>query len=66
MKTLADVLTARGYHVTEANGADLLEKAVAVQPDIIILNTLLSQKHDAVQSLRFEKGLENVVFVVYQ
>jgi hypothetical protein len=39
---------------------------VAVQPDIIILSTLLSQKHDAVQSLRFEKGLENVVFVVYQ
>jgi signal transduction histidine kinase/DNA-binding response OmpR family regulator len=66
VKTLADVLTARGYHVTEANGADLLEKALAVQPDIIILNTLLSQKHDAVQSLRFEKGLENVVFVVYQ
>jgi signal transduction histidine kinase/CheY-like chemotaxis protein len=66
VKTLADVLTARGYHVTEANGAQLLEKAVAVQPDIIILSTLLSQKHDAVQSLRFEKGLENVVFVVYQ
>ena len=66
VKTLADVLTARGYQVTEANGAELLEKAVAVQPDIIILNTLLSQKHDAVQSLRFEKGLENVVFVVYQ
>jgi signal transduction histidine kinase/DNA-binding response OmpR family regulator len=66
VKTLADVLTARGYHVTEASGAELLEKAVAVQPDIIILNTLLSQKHDVVQSLRFEKGLENVVFVVYQ
>ena len=66
LKTLADVLTARGYQVTEANGAELVEKAVAVQPDIIILNTLLSQKHDAVQSLRFEKGLENVVFVVYQ
>jgi signal transduction histidine kinase/CheY-like chemotaxis protein len=66
VKTLSDVLTARGYHVTEANGAQLLEKAVAVQPDIIILSTLLSQKQGLVQSLRFEKGLENVVFVVYQ
>jgi CheY-like chemotaxis protein len=66
VKTLSDVLTARGYHVTEANGAQLLEKAVAVQPDIIILSTLLSQKQELVQSLRFEKGLENVVFVVYQ
>ena len=66
VKTLSDVLTARGYHVTEANGADMLEKAVAVQPDIIILSTMLSEKHEAVQSLRFEKGLENVVFVVYQ
>ena len=37
-----------------------------MQPDIIILNTLLSQKQELVQSLRFEKGLENVVFVVYQ
>jgi DNA-binding response OmpR family regulator len=66
VKTLSDVLTARGYQVTEANGADMLEKAVAVQPDIIILSTMLSEKHEAVQSLRFEKGLENVVFVVYQ
>ena len=66
VKTLADVLTARGYAVTEANGAELVEKAVATQPDIIILNALLSQKHEIVQSLRFEKGLENVVFVVYQ
>jgi signal transduction histidine kinase/CheY-like chemotaxis protein len=66
VKTLVDVLTTRGYAVTEANGAQLVEKAVALQPDIIILSALLSQKHDVVQSLRFERGLENVVFVVYQ
>jgi signal transduction histidine kinase/CheY-like chemotaxis protein len=66
LKTLTDVLTARGYSVSEANGAELVEKAVALQPDIIILNAVLSQQHEAVQSLRFERGLENVVFVVYQ
>jgi CheY-like chemotaxis protein len=65
LKTLTDVLTARGYTVSEANGAELVEKAVALQPDIIILNAVLSQQHEAVQSLRFERGLENVVFVVY-
>jgi CheY-like chemotaxis protein len=66
VKTLTDVLTARGYHVSESNGAELVARAVAVQPDIIILSTALSGRHEIVRSLRFEKGLENVVFVVYQ
>jgi signal transduction histidine kinase/CheY-like chemotaxis protein len=66
VKTLGEVLQARGYTVVEANGADLVARAVEVQPDIIILNALLSQKHEVVRSLRFEKGLENVLFLVYQ
>ena len=45
---------------------ELVEKAIANQPDIIIINSALSGKHDIVQTLRFEKGLENVLFVVYQ
>ena len=49
---------------TEAK--ELFEKAVANQPDIIIMNSVLSGKHDIVQTLRFEKGLENVLFLVYQ
>ena len=48
------------------NENDLMEKAIANQPDIIIINSLISGKHDMVQSLRFEKGLENVLFLVYQ
>ena len=66
VRTLGEVLQARGYSVVEANGADLVRKAVEIQPDIIILNSMLSQTHEAVQSLRFEKGLENVLFLVYQ
>jgi signal transduction histidine kinase/DNA-binding response OmpR family regulator len=66
VKTLGEVLQARGYTVVEANGADLVARAVETQPDIIILNSLLSQKHEVVRSLRFEKGLENVLFLVYQ
>ena len=62
--TLTDVLKTKGYVVMESNGNELVEKAVANQPDIIIINSL-SGKQDVVQSLRFEKGLENVLFLVY-
>ena len=66
VKTLTDVLTTKGYEVTESVEKELVEKAIANQPDIIIINSALSGKHDIVQTLRFEKGLENVLFVVYQ
>jgi signal transduction histidine kinase/CheY-like chemotaxis protein len=66
VNTLTDVLKTKGYVVMESNGKELVEKAVASQPDIIIINSLLSGKQDIVQTLRFEKGLENVVFLVYQ
>ncbi|MEP7271956.1 MAG: ATP-binding protein, partial [Acidobacteriota bacterium] len=66
VRTLAEVLQARGYSVVEANGADLVEKALSLKPDIIILNTLFSGKQEVVKTLRFEKGLENVLFLIYQ
>jgi hypothetical protein len=59
-------LKARGYSVSEARRANLVEKAKALQPDIIMLNSDSSAKPEAVQMLRFEKGLENVLFLVYQ
>jgi DNA-binding response OmpR family regulator len=68
VRTLTDVLKARGYSVSEARFADLLEKAKSLQPDIIMLNSVAPAKPDPdmVQMLRFEKGLENVLFLVYQ
>jgi signal transduction histidine kinase/CheY-like chemotaxis protein len=66
VRTLTDVLTTRGYSVVEAHGDDLLERAKAVQPDIIMLNSVSKAQSDAVQMLRFEKGMENVLFLVYQ
>jgi signal transduction histidine kinase/CheY-like chemotaxis protein len=65
IRTLADVLETRGYQVVESNGAELVSKAVSSKPDIIILSSLLSSQ-DMVRSLRFEKGLENVLFLIYQ
>jgi signal transduction histidine kinase/CheY-like chemotaxis protein len=64
VKTLTDVLSTRGYSVVEATADDIVERAMALQPDIILLNAVTSGSH-AVRMLRFEKGLENVVFLVY-
>ena len=66
VSTLTEVLQAKGYQVVESDGKELVEKAILNQPDIIILNSVLSDKHEIVQSLRFEKGLENVLFLIYQ
>ena len=66
VSTLTDVLKNKGYEVMESNENELLEKAVANLPDIIIISSVLSGKQDIVKTLRFEKGLENVLFVVYQ
>jgi CheY-like chemotaxis protein len=59
------VLQTRGYQVVESNGSELVERAVSSRPDIIILNSLLSN-NEAVRALRFEKGMENVLFLIYQ
>ncbi|HSU29360.1 MAG TPA: GAF domain-containing protein, partial [Chitinophagaceae bacterium] len=66
VRTLTEVLQTRGYNVVESDGKELVERAIAAQPDIIILNSVLSGKQEIVQSLRFEKGLENVLFLIYQ
>jgi CheY-like chemotaxis protein len=66
IRSLTDVLEAKGYNVVESNGNELVEKAIAAQPDIIILNSVYSGKQEMVQALRFEKGLENVLFLMYQ
>jgi signal transduction histidine kinase/CheY-like chemotaxis protein len=65
IRTLTDVLKTRGYEVVESNGSELVSRAVVSKPDIIILNSLLSN-NEAVRSLRFEKGMENVLFLIYQ
>lgn len=66
VRTLVDVLKSKGYQVVESDGKELVTKAMDTQPDIIILNSLISEKHDLTQSLRMEKGMENVLFLVYQ
>ncbi|MGB4844700.1 MAG: GAF domain-containing protein [Ferruginibacter sp.] len=66
VNTLTEVLKTKGYNVSESDGSALIADAIANQPDIIIINSVLSGKNDIVQTLRFEKGLENVLFFVYK
>ncbi len=65
VRSLTDVLKTRGYSVSEASAKDLVEKAKTLQPDIIMLNSA-TPNPESVQMLRFEKGLENVLFLVYR
>jgi DNA-binding response OmpR family regulator len=66
VKTLSDVLRAKGYHVADARPDDLVTQARALQPDIIMLKSDGAGQPETVRMLRFEQGLENVVFIVYQ
>jgi len=66
VNTLTEVLETKGYTVMESNEKELVEKAIAQQPDIIIINSAFSNKQNIVKTLRFENGLENVLFFVYQ
>jgi PAS domain S-box-containing protein len=65
IKTLTEVLEAKGYSVVEAlSGSECIQKALSEKPDMIIVDSVLSQQHNLVKTLRFEKGLENVLFVL--
>ena len=66
VRSLTDVLQTKGYQVVESDGKELVEKAIATQPDIIVLNSILSGNQEIMKTLRFEKGLENVLFFIYQ
>lgn len=65
LKILSDVLQTQGYSVIEASDPqDCIHKALAAKPDMIIIDSILSEETDLVKTLRFEKGLENVFFVM--
>ncbi|MGF1521987.1 MAG: ATP-binding protein [Leptolyngbyaceae cyanobacterium] len=63
--TLTKVLISKGYTVTEATtGHEGIEKALSLKPDMIIVDSAISNKHDLVKTLRFDKGLENIFIVM--
>jgi signal transduction histidine kinase/CheY-like chemotaxis protein len=64
--TLAKVLQVRGYKVMETKGIDLVRDALSAKPEVIILNSAMSKKEEVMRKLRFENGMENVLFLIYQ
>ena len=66
VKTLSDVLTARGYKVLESNPDELMKKAKEAQPDIIMLNSVLNSDHKMIKDLKIQKGMENVMVFIYE
>ncbi|MEM8998900.1 MAG: response regulator [Bacteroidota bacterium] len=66
VKTLTQVLTARGYKVMEANTENVLETASEAKPDIIMLNSVFNGDKSFIKDLKVHKGMENVMFFVYE
>jgi len=66
VKTLSDVLSARGYKVMEANAKNLIETAAESKPDIIMLNSVFNGDQKALKNLKDQKGMENVMFFIYE
>ncbi|MGB3294110.1 MAG: response regulator [Phormidesmis sp.] len=63
-KTLTEVLLSKGYSVTEATtGKDGINQALALKPDMVIVDAAISAEHELIKTLRFDKGLENIFFV---
>ncbi|MBX2816038.1 MAG: response regulator [Saprospiraceae bacterium] len=66
IKTLSEVLSARGYNVFESDAEHLLEKAVEAKPDIIMLRSLENGDANIIEQLKKSQGMENVLFFTYQ
>ena len=66
VKTLSDVLSARGYKVLEANSENLLETASHSIPYIIMLNSVYNGDKNFIKDLKVQKGMENVMFFIYE
>ncbi|MBD2363567.1 PAS domain S-box protein [Anabaena minutissima FACHB-250] len=65
LKTISDVLQTQGYNVIEAsNPQECIHKALSAKPDMIILDSIFSEETELVKTLRFEKELENVFFIM--
>ncbi len=66
VKTLSDVLNARGYKVMESSAQNIVEKAAKTMPDIIMLNSVYNGDQNFIKNLKLQKGMENVMFFIYE
>lgn len=65
VETLVEVLKAKGYQALGTyNGEEGLNLAKKERPDLIIVDAVFSDKHEIIKTLRFEKGLEHLYFLL--
>jgi PAS domain S-box-containing protein len=65
VKTLSDTLRMRGYHaVGMCSGRECIEKALAERPDMIIIDGMFSECREIMRTLKFEKNMRNIYFVI--
>lgn len=64
IKTVRETLMKKGFDVFDArNGKEGIQKAVELRPDIVIVDSNISNTHDIVGVLKVEKQLRDVVIV---
>ena len=64
-QNLTDVLLSTGYKVTQStSGREGIQQALALEPDMIIVDSAISTEHDLVNTLRFENGLETIFIIM--
>ena len=66
VKTLSEVLNARGYKVLESGPKDILAAATESKPDIIMLNSVYNGDQKLIKDLKLQKGMENTMFFIYE
>jgi signal transduction histidine kinase/CheY-like chemotaxis protein len=66
VKTLSEVLNARGYKVLESGPKDLITTATESKPDIIMLNSVYNGDQKLIKDLKLQKGMENTMFFIYE
>jgi PAS domain S-box-containing protein len=67
VRTLSDALAAQGYDVARAySGPDGIARAVADHPDLVLVRSLLSERHNLVQAVRSHEGMEAVSFLLFE
>jgi signal transduction histidine kinase/DNA-binding response OmpR family regulator len=65
VKSLAELLQTKGYTVGKAySGGDAVRIAKEMKPNLIIIDALLKERREITKAIRFEKGLENVCFIL--
>jgi DNA-binding response OmpR family regulator len=67
VQTLTALLQEKGYYVSQAHDkGTFVEQAVSAKPDVILAHAGFLDQGNLVRTLRFDRGLENVVILFYQ